>query len=242
MASNSETGHAKNVANFQDLIAFVTGYGNVYSPSKSALKLTALNDLKNAAQTKLADVILKNTNYNNIVNDRVTAFSNIQSLGTRMVSALEATDATTEKIKDAKVFNRKLQGKRASSATPIDPSAPAPNTISVSQLSYDQIIQHFAGLISVLESESSYTPNESELKITSLTTKLSDLTQNNDKVATAYASVSNSRIDRDKTLYNPEGGLVDIAGEVKKYIKSIFGASSPEYAQVKGIQFKKVPA
>jgi hypothetical protein len=30
MASNSETGHAKNVANFQDLFAFVTGYGAYY--------------------------------------------------------------------------------------------------------------------------------------------------------------------------------------------------------------------
>ena len=27
MASTSEVGHAKNVANFQDLIEFVTGYG-----------------------------------------------------------------------------------------------------------------------------------------------------------------------------------------------------------------------
>ena len=27
MASTSEKGHAKNVANFQDLIEFVTGYG-----------------------------------------------------------------------------------------------------------------------------------------------------------------------------------------------------------------------
>lgn len=27
MASTSETGHAKNVVNLQDLISFVTGYG-----------------------------------------------------------------------------------------------------------------------------------------------------------------------------------------------------------------------
>lgn len=39
MASTSETGHAKNVANFQDLIAFVTGYGATYNPIKNALKL-----------------------------------------------------------------------------------------------------------------------------------------------------------------------------------------------------------
>jgi hypothetical protein len=34
--------------------------------------------------------------------------------------------------------------------SPIDPNTPAPATISTSQQSYDQQIQHFAGLTSVL--------------------------------------------------------------------------------------------
>lgn len=34
MASTSETGHAKNVANLQDLISFVTGYGATYNPTR----------------------------------------------------------------------------------------------------------------------------------------------------------------------------------------------------------------
>ena len=42
MASNSETGHTKNAANFADLISFCTGYGATYSPTKAAIKLTAL--------------------------------------------------------------------------------------------------------------------------------------------------------------------------------------------------------
>ena len=40
MASNSETGHAKNVANFEDLISFCNGYGATYNPSKEALTIT----------------------------------------------------------------------------------------------------------------------------------------------------------------------------------------------------------
>lgn len=31
MTSTSEKGHAKNVANFQSLIEFVTGYGTTYN-------------------------------------------------------------------------------------------------------------------------------------------------------------------------------------------------------------------
>jgi len=42
MASTSETGHAKNVANFEVLISFCSGYGASYSPSKNALKIPQL--------------------------------------------------------------------------------------------------------------------------------------------------------------------------------------------------------
>jgi hypothetical protein len=239
MASISEVGHAKNVANFQDLIEFVTAYGATYNPSKNSLKLPQLIALKASADATLADVITKNTNYNNKVNERITAFSGLKSLSTRLVNALQTTDATTETIGNAKTFNRKMQGKKASSSqTPTDPNTPAPNTISTSQQSYDQLIQHLAGLTSILEAETSYTPNETDLQVATLQTKIADLTAKNTAVATAYASISNSRIARNETLYSSSTGLVETANEVKKYIKSVFGASSPQFAQVKGIQFK----
>ena len=240
MASTSEVGHAKNVANFQDLIEFVTGYGATYNPSKNRLKLPQLVALKATAETKLTDVISKNTAYNNKVNERMVAFSNLKSLSTRLVNALQTTDATTQTINDAKTFNRKMQGKKASaSQTPTDPNTPAPTTISTSQQSYDQLIQHFSGLKSVLEAEPTYTPNETELQVATLNAKIADLNTKNTAVATAYTNISNSRISRNETLYTNEDGIVKTASEVKKYVKSVFGASSPQYNQVSGIKFKK---
>ena len=240
MASTSEVGHAKNVANLQDLIEFVTAYGATYNPSKNSLKLPQLVALKATAETKLTDVISKNTAYNNKVNERMVAFSNLKSLSTRLVNALQTTDATTQTINDAKTFNRKMQGKKASaSQTPTDPNAPAPKTISTSQQSYDQLIQHLAGLKSVLEEESSYTPNETDLQVATIDAKIADLTAKNTAVSTAYTNISNSRISRNETLYTSDNGIFETASEVKKYIKSVFGASSPQYNQVSGIKFSK---
>ena len=240
MASTSEVGHAKNVANFQDLIEFVIGYGATYNPSKNSLKLQQLIALKDNAQAKLNDVITKNTIYNNKVNERMVAFSNLKSFSTRLVNALQTTDATNETINNAKTFNRKMQGKKASTAqTPTDPNTPAPTTISTSQQSYDQLIQHLAGLKSVLETEPSYTPNEVELQIATIDSKIADLSAKNTAVATAYTNISNSRISRNETLYTSENGIYETASEVKKYIKSVFGASSPQYNQVSGIKFSK---
>ena len=240
MASTSEVGHAKNVANFQDLIEFVIGYGETYNPSKNSLKLPQLIALRETAQTKLNDVIAKNTIYNNKVNERMMAFGNLKSLSTRLVNALQTTDATNETINNAKTFNRKMQGKKASTTqASTDPNAPAPATISTSQQSYDQLIQHLTGLKSVLETEPSYTPNEIELQIATIDSKIEDLSAKNTAVATAYTNISNSRISRNETLYTNENGIYETASEVKKYIKSVFGASSPQYNQVSGIKFNK---
>lgn len=241
MASTSETGHAMNVANFQDLIEFVTGYGVSYNPSKNSLKLPQLIAQKATAEASLADVLNKSTAYNNKVNERSNAFSGLKTLSTRLVNALKTTDATPETIENAKSYNRKMQGKKTSSAPKeIDPNAVVPNTISTSQQSYDQLIQHFAGLMAVLAAEPSYTPNETELQVATLQATLTDLTAKNTAVSTAYTNISNSRIARNESLYNATDGLVKTSLDVKNYVKSVFGASSPQFAQVKGITFTKV--
>ena len=49
--------------------------------------------------------------------------------------------------------------------------------------------------------------------------------------------LSNKRIARDEVLYADGTGLVDLAGLVKKYIKSLFGADSPQYEQISGLKF-----
>ncbi len=241
MPAYYETGHAKNVANLQDLIAFVTGYGATYNPTKTALKLPQLNTLYTTSNNALADVVAKNRAYNDAVNARINAFAGLETLSTQIINAFEVTDATKEKIADAKSFNRKIQGKRAAKIEePVDENTPAPKTVSASHLSYDQLIQHFEGLIAVLESEPSYAPNETALKITTLKAKKDLMTLKNKELSTAFTNITNSRIARDKTLYLAPTGLVPIAKDVKKYIKSIFKANSPEYAAVSSIEFKTI--
>lgn len=241
MSSSAETGHAKNLANFQSLIEFVSGYGAMYNPSKATLKIPHLNLIATNAHAKLADVIQKNTEYNSAVNNRIIAYQNLRTLSTRLINALQATEASKEMVNNAKVYHRKLHGRRATSSNVItDLNVPAPVKISVSQLSFDQQVQHFASLISVLKSEPSYTPNEDELKINTLNNKQNDLMNKNQEVSVAYVNVSNSRIMRDRTLYDDTIGLVDVATEVKKYVKSIYGASSPEFNMIKSIRFRKV--
>ena len=235
-----ETGHAKNIAHFEEMTIIIPSFGTRYNPSRTAIQLPQLQTKLTAAQQALDKVTSTNQEFNRVTNYRSDAFEVLRPLATAIVNALIASEASTETIKDAKGFQRKIQGRRAltSKVPPVDPDIPAPVSISASQQSYDQLIQHLSGLIEVVKREPNYTPNETDLQVATLQTKIADLTAKNTAVATAYASISNSRIARNETLYSSSTGLVETANEVKKYIKSVFGASSPQFAQVKGIQFK----
>lgn len=239
MPTYSETGHAKNVNNFQQLISFCTGYGATYNPSKATLSLPSLALKHQMAQTELQNWIDATVNFNNFVNSRMMVFEPLRKLSTRLISALSVTNASSEMIKDAKTINRKIQGKRATEIkAPTNPNTPVPNTISASQLSYVLQIEHFSKLIVLLKSEASYTPNEPELRIAELETYLTQLNVHNTNVMQSYAAVSNARIKRDAILYKVKTGLVDTAMEVKAYIKSLFGTTSDQYLQVKSLPFK----
>lgn len=241
MASTSETGHAKNVANFDRLIEFVIGWGARYNPSKPAYQLPQLQAKISTSGTSVSFVTKKDTAFNGAVNERIIEFSDVQTLSTRLVNALESTDASKQTIEDAKGYNRKLQGKKApGQEKPVDENAPVPKDISSSQLSYDQQIQHFEGLRTVLQSEVSYSPNETDLTNTAAEAKQDAMVAKNKAVAKAYTAVSNARIDRDNNLYAEDEGLVDIAAGVKKYVKSAFGATSPEFKQISALEFRKI--
>ena len=91
----------------------------------------------------------------------------------------------------------------------------------------------------ILKAEPSYSPNEIELKITTLTAQLAALKIANTNVTDAYTAVANARIARNITLYKDNTGLYDIAADVKNYVKSLYGISSPEYKELSKIKFTK---
>ena len=242
MASTSETGHAKNIANFKDLIGYCTGYGAPYNPPKTSLQLTALNTLHTSAETELANVTANKNTFDTVTGNRQALFENLKALSTRIVNFLPATDASDQTMDDAKVINNLIQGKRAtppSQTVSADGKTVEDTSISTSRQSFDMLAENFSSLVNLVSSIPTYTPNEAELKSDALSSYLNDLKTANNTVANAEVSYSNSRIARDKVLYAENTGLVDTALDDKKYVKAAFGATSPEYGQVSGIKFTK---
>ena len=241
MTAIFETGHAKNVANFQDLISFCQAYANAYNPTNDNLKIPNLQLLYQDAKDKLDNFKTQKTALDNATNSRRIAFADFKILSTRIINALAVSGADDLAVEDAKAINKKIQGtsaKKSESTETPQPEGGSGNTISTSQQSYDRLIDHFTSLIELLNQNTFYAPNEDDLKITALQTRLAEMETTNTNLINAFAANSNTMISRNETLYNKENGLVQISREVKLYVKSVFGAGSPQYKQVSSLEFK----
>ncbi len=252
MSTYYETGHSKNVANLEDVISYCVGYGPTYNPSKPSIKLPGLNTLLTTSKATLVAVNTTLTAFHNSTNAREIAFEPLRQLGTKILNALVASGASDQTINDFKTLNRKVQGKRAGgkmtkadsgkiiNPNPTDPlPEPTDTSISAAQLSYDSYIDHYGKIIALLNTEPLYTPNENALKVTALNTLMTSLPTTNTTVINATTAYSNARIARNKSLYLAGTGLLDTVKDVKAYVKSVFGATSPEYKQISKIKFTK---
>ena len=244
--SYSETGHAKNIANFDSLLTFVTSYGAAYNPARASIKLASLQALAVSGKAAVAAVNTALPAYSNAIAAREVAFAPLSKLVTRVMNAIKASDTSVNVDENARTIARKIQGIRATpkKSEEVKKALAAEGKevieVSSSQMSYDNRLDNFDKLIKLLSSIPLYAPNEAELKVTALITLYNDLRNKNAAVMTATAPLSNARILRNDIMYKDNTGICDIAIDVKTYIKSLYGASSPQYKQVSGLKFTKV--
>ena len=245
MASTSETGLATNVANFETLISYITAFGTDYNPSKNRLTIPELQKILSEAKASLNAVNVAFSAHSNAAAARESAFEPLSKLVTRANNALKATGTTTQVDDSAKTIVRKIQGSRASTKLTdeekkaLEAEGKEVNQISTSQMGFSDRLENFAKFITLLSSIPDYVPNEEDLKTASLSASLDNLKIKNSAVLPTEVQLSNARIARNEIQDRPLTGLVDIALDAKVYIKSVFGATSPQYKQVSKLAFVK---
>ena len=260
MASTHESGHATNVANYEQQISYCVGYGVTYNPSKVAIKTASMSTQLTSAISVQSIVNQKLNVYSAAVDAREILFEPLSVLVTKIMNALKSSEVTVQVVTDAKTLSRKLTGKRATpkSKRALDAfidsthegaktTAPAdgtviptdPKEISSSQMGYDNRLENFSRFINLISAELGYAPNETELKVDTLNTMVTNMKAKNTAVINAITALSNARIERNKVLYKDGTGIYDVVMASKAYIKSVYGAKSPEYKQVSKLKFTK---
>jgi len=240
MSSTSEVGHAKNVANLQKLTEQVTAY-TLYNPPVTNISVASLQTLHTTATAKLAEVEDARTANKNAIALRQVAFENLKPTCTRIINLLDIMGLPEGTIDQAKSLNRSIQGAKKKPTTPAEnpdngqPSAS--NQISTSRQSYTQQAENFGILLQLLATVPGYKPNEEDLKLNNLNTYHESLVSTTQPVDQTEAELNVRLIERNQILYTEGSGLYTIAQNVKKYVKTIYGASSTEYANVSSIKF-----
>jgi hypothetical protein len=241
MASNSEIGHAKNIANLNLLNSNIQALGSIYIPSNSMLKIEYLQQIYTISFNSQEKVNILLAPYSIAVNDREIFFEPLNRQLTKLKKAYKATEGVTPaQIEDLTTIIRKLNGGRKSKK----PTTTDPTSIQVShstsQMSYDQRTNNMDGLISFLQNTPNYNPNEEEYKVETYQAKKETMLAKTQAVSNTFVPLNNARSERNKNLYTAEDNLVDIGNKAKDYLLSILDVNSVQYKAIAKIKFRKI--
>lgn len=241
-----KTNVEKQVAAFDKVIGHCNAFGATYNPSKVTMKVTALTAMLTTAQQTILAVDTAKSARIVMINARQQAFNPLPRIATRILSAVWSTDASPQLIADVKLYCDKLRaqsrGGPTSTVTPVNssqvPTIPAdPSRGPLSELDFESKIKNFNMIIQLLLSEASYKPNEVDLSIAALNAVVVTLREKHKAVMNAQIVLTNARLARKKAVYDVNG-IYGTAKRVKKYILSVYGATSDQFHQIDSIHFR----
>ncbi len=242
MTSNLSSGANTNVTNLKTLNSAILGFGDQYNPANAHITPAALQAvyLLGLSAVNAVDSVLPASI--NAKNARSKAFDSLGKLATRTGNAfksLVADEPARENIRSLILLIQRgrvnAKSKSATTDAAVDPATVKESTSHKS--SYDKQLDNFFKLIQFLSSFPAYTPNEPDLTVAGLNALYNNLILNNQEVTDTQIQLDNTRRNREKVLYQSVTGLVHMGNDSKSYIKSVFGANSPEYKQISKLKF-----
>lgn len=246
MASISETGHAKNVANLYKYNQFLEGLGTKYSPSLAEISLSSMQALYTDAQAKMDDLKTLTDVWKKETNEREIAFSTLATFCGRLVGMMRGTNASEQMMDDLTALVGKQRSAGRRTATPKEPPVDAPETDATveaeptrsrSQLSFDLRIENYSKVVVLLKGFTGYAPTEPELSIAALETLYADLVTLNHRATKADFDLRGARAQRNTVLYGKGTGVIDRVKKSKGYVLGVFGKSSADYKTAVSIKF-----
>ena len=241
--STFETGHAVNISNAKLLIDTCTGFGAAYDPSNDDItigNLTLLWTQAKAAQDALSAAA---ASMKEPINQRAMLFENLRPLITKVLAALSSSKANEMVKQDVKGVGDRIRGvsKKPKAAAEGEEPADLVHTVSTSHQSYVQRASALLDLVNLLKTVKEYKPNEVPLKVESLAQLQQEMQDANDGIGAVLQTGEKAELSRNRALYKPDAGIVEVAQACRDYVKSVFGSKAAEYKAVTGIRFRDLP-
>ena len=229
--SRAETGYAKNVANFSELIIAVKSFGESYNPSAEILTVAGLESLRDRTNQIMIDLQTADSAYRDAVNNRQSAFERMSYLTTRIKGAVIAAGIDQKIVEEINSISKKITGSR------VVKEKDETGGKSVSQMSMDNRAFNFRQLVIRLSSVATYNPNETDLTLEALNAYVDSLSTLTEGLQNSHTNLNKARMDRDQIMTGSNEALAPVALRVKEYVKSVFSVKSPQYKTIKGLKF-----
>lgn len=239
-----DQGHANNVAHFEELVSICAGLGAPYNPSNGDIELSELQNKHTSAsgafdgwQTAKAGEKIADTN-------RENGFKVALPVMTASYNYYASTDSPENRVEDVLELMRKLRGQRAKKLVD-DPNTPEDESqggISAAQTSYVQKVAHIEGIIDIYTADGMYSPNEDHIKVVTLQAMSDQLKNFNTDSINANTNTQSNRSSFFVETYTGDNNMIDLAMQVKKYLKALLGPSNIIYKQAAGLKFTRPKA
>src|SRR5690606_33210403 len=231
-----ETGHAINVQNFDVLKQIIIGFGAEYVSSNPLYALPNLELLYTEASSSVDTVLNRLTSNQEAIDVQTATFLNLKKDATRSKNIFAVCGVPPEAVIRCDHINSLIQGSRIKMLRLTDDDQ---NHISASHQSHTQQGEHVEAFIQLFDTYPQYTP-PAELTAAAWTTKRDAMKSAMQAVTVSSVDLKMARMNRNFTLYKPGTGMIDVAYGVKKVVLGIFGAQSPQYRMVSGIEFRRL--
>jgi hypothetical protein len=238
-----ESGHAKNVANFEQVTIILTALGSGYNPSQALILPVAL-------QTKLEEAKAAMTAVDAAEADKRIKVNDIQAETDELDKYFVNTKRTVEVELNDPAFTAEIQSvinrsrpKGRDTGLQDDPSTPdkdeSRTAHSLSQASRDNQIAALADIIALLRTRSDYKPNDAEFTLAAIEAKYDSLNIKNNAAKASNAVLGNALDARDALLYDDETGVLKLVRLIKNQLAVKPGRESAAYQQIAALEFRK---
>ena len=236
MEFQSETSHAKNVNNFGSLLVSIEVLGSYYNPIKESLSLPHLRTVHKQSKAVMQGVALSLSVYAAALDSRKKAWDGIEHLAGRILSLCSETEDELEQ--DVNALLKTVRSKNALIAEQVAINQFTKFNAMLTQSSFEKRLESFDQLVNLISRSKASTVDNGKLLIASMEALQSNFRSKNMSVKLAEAALSTARYNRDMLLYKQENNLVELAKEVKEYVKDALGPSYTQYLQIMGTNFK----
>lgn len=238
MPATSERSIAQHISNVKLVIDRCSTFGAPYNPSNPLLTLPSLTSSWNntiALQETYTSLLMASKHH---INTRQALFRSAILIVTRSYNYYLSTAASDAAKRDAKGIADRLRG-HGIKIPKLPDGTKDPKHISNSRQGFSSRTEAMRELAAFYAADPNYAPNEPELQAPALLALADQMQATNDQLSQVLAPVIAARIERDQALNDKNSGLYPLIKAVKKYVKAVFGPSSPEYRSISGIDFRK---